>query len=160
MSHKENEVKAGIAGTGFIGPAHLEALRRCTDLPIAATMTFDTRGFTMMGVSPQKAVEELAGLSLIAIGANCGTGPAELEIAIGKMRQANPQMVLVAKSNAGVPQWQNNQLLYDGTPQVMAGYANQARQLGARLIGACCGSTPEHIRAMADALGLTPAASA
>ncbi len=144
-----NEVKAAIAGA-----------RAATSLPIVATMTFDTRGFTMMGVSPQKAVEELAGLSLIAIGANCGTGPAELEIAIGKMRQANPQVVLVAKSNAGVPQWQNNQLLYDGTPQVMAGYANQARQLGARLIGACCGSTPEHIRAMADALDLTPAASA
>jgi 5-methyltetrahydrofolate--homocysteine methyltransferase len=144
-----NEVKAAIAGA-----------QAGASLPIVATMTFDTRGFTMMGVSPQKAVEELAGLSLIAIGANCGTGPAELEIAIGKMRQANPQMVLVAKSNAGVPQWQNNQLLYDGTPQVMAGYADQARQLGARLIGACCGSTPEHIRAMADALGLTPAASA
>ena len=137
-----NEVKAAIAGA-----------QAGASLPIVATMTFDTRGFTMMGVSPQKAVEELAGLSLIAIGANCGTGPAELEIAIGKMRQANPQVILAAKSNAGVPKWQNNQLLYDGTPQVMAGYANQARQLGARLIGACCGSTPEHIRAMADRLG-------
>jgi 5-methyltetrahydrofolate--homocysteine methyltransferase len=144
-----NEVKAAIAGA-----------RAGTSLPIVATMTFDTRGFTMMGVSPQKAVEELAGLSLIAIGANCGTGPAELEIAIGKMRQANPQVILAAKSNAGVPKWQNNQLLYDGTPQVMAGYANQARELGARLIGACCGSTPEHIRAMASALGLTPATGA
>jgi methionine synthase I (cobalamin-dependent) len=144
-----NEVKAAIAGA-----------RAATTLPIVATMTFDTRGFTMMGVSPQKAIESLAGSSLFAIGANCGTGPQELEIAIEKMHQANQQAVLVAKSNAGVPKWQNNQLLYDGTPQVMAGYASHARDLGARLIGACCGSTPAHIRAMADALGLTPVTGA
>jgi 5-methyltetrahydrofolate--homocysteine methyltransferase len=140
-----NEVKAAIAGA-----------RSATPLPIVATMTFDTRGFTMMGVSPKKAIESLAGLDLAAIGANCGTGPDELGIAIEQMRQADQHVILAAKSNAGVPKWQNNQLLYDGTPQVMAGYASHARHLGARLIGACCGSTPTHIRAMADALGLTP----
>jgi 5-methyltetrahydrofolate--homocysteine methyltransferase len=139
-----NEVKAAIEGA-----------RSATSLPIVATMTFDTRGFTMMGVSPKKAIETLAGLDLFAIGANCGTGPEELGVAIEQMRQANPQVLLVAKSNAGVPKWQNNQLLYDGTPQVMADYAQHARHLGARLIGACCGSTPEHIRAMADALDLS-----
>jgi methionine synthase I (cobalamin-dependent) len=139
-----NEVRAAIEGA-----------RSGTDLPIVATMTFDTRGFTMMGVSPKKAIETLAGLDLIAIGANCGTGPEELGVAIEQMRLANQQAILVAKSNAGVPKWQNNQLLYDGTPQVMAGYASHARDLGARLIGACCGSTPAHIQAMADALGLT-----
>jgi len=138
-----NEVKAAIEGA-----------RSATDLPIVATMTFDTRGFTMMGVSPKKAIESLSGLDLVAIGANCGTGPEELGTAIEQMRLVNQQAILVAKSNAGVPKWQNNQLLYDGTPQVMAGYALHARELGARLIGACCGSTPAHIRAMADALDL------
>ena len=136
-----NEVKAAIEGA-----------RSATDLPIVATMTFDTRGFTMMGVSPKKAIESLSSLDLFAIGANCGTGPEELGAAIEQMRLTNQQAILVAKSNAGVPKWQNNQLLYDGTPQVMAEYAQHARDLGARLIGACCGSTPAHIRAMADAL--------
>jgi methionine synthase I (cobalamin-dependent) len=139
-----NEVKAAIEGA-----------RSATSLPIVATMTFDTRGFTMMGVSPKKAIETLSGLDLFAIGANCGTGPEELGVAIEQMRLANQQVLLVAKSNAGVPKWQNNQLLYDGTPQVMADYAQHARDLGARLIGACCGSTPEHIRAMAAALAIT-----
>jgi 5-methyltetrahydrofolate--homocysteine methyltransferase len=139
-----NEIKAAIEGA-----------RSATSLPIVATMTFDTRGFTMMGVSPKKAIEVLSGLDLLAIGANCGTGPEELSVAIEQMRQANTQVLLVAKSNAGVPKWQNNQLLYDGTPQVMADYARHARDLGARLIGACCGSTPEHIHAMAAALGLS-----
>ena len=139
-----NEVKAAIEGA-----------RSAVSLPIVVTMTFDTRGFTMMGVSPKKAIETLSSLDLFAIGANCGTGPEELGVAIEQMRLANQQVLLVAKSNAGVPKWQNNQLLYDGTPQVMAEYAQRTRHLGARLIGACCGSTPEHIRAMAGALDLS-----
>jgi len=132
--------------------AAIEGARSVTDLPIAATMTFDTRGHTMMGVSPQKAVQVLSQLDLVAVGANCGTGPDELEPVILKMRQANPELILIAKSNAGVPRWQDNQLSYDGTPEVMAQYAIHVRELGARLIGACCGSTPDHLRAMAEAL--------
>lgn len=135
--------------------AAIEGARSVTDLPIAATMTFDTRGHTMMGVSPQKAVEVLSQLDLVAVGANCGTGPDELEPVIQKMRQANPELILIAKSNAGVPRWQDNKLSYDGTPEVMAQYAIHVRELGARLIGACCGSTPDHLRAMAEALQLT-----
>lgn len=137
-----NEVKAAIEGA-----------RAVTDLPVAATMTFDTHGFTMMGVSPKKAIENLGKLDLVAIGANCGTGPEELIASIEAMRSADPEITIVAKSNAGIPKWQNNQLTYDGTPEVMADYALRVRGLGARLIGACCGSTPAHVRAMAEALG-------
>jgi 5-methyltetrahydrofolate--homocysteine methyltransferase len=136
-----NEIKAAIDG------AHSS-----TDLPVAATMTFDTHGYTMMGVSPQKAIESLGPLDLVAVGANCGNGPDELIASIKAMREANPELIIVAKSNAGIPKWQNNQLTYDGTPEVMADYARQVRDLGARLIGACCGSTPAHVRAMAEAL--------
>jgi 5-methyltetrahydrofolate--homocysteine methyltransferase len=137
-----NEVTAAIEGAHSV-----------TYLPVAATMTFDTHGFTMMGVSPKKAIETLGKLDLVAIGANCGNGPDELIASIEAMRNANPALTIVAKSNAGIPKWHDNQLTYDGTPEVMADYALQVQELGARLIGACCGSTPAHVRAMAEALG-------
>lgn len=136
-----NELKAAVEGA-----------REATDLPVAATMTFDTHGRTMMGVTPKKAMQELGALDLIVSGANCGNGPDELEEAIQEMRAANPQAILVAKANAGLPKMVNQQVVYDGTPQVMAEYAVRVHELGAQLIGACCGSTPEHIRAMSAAL--------
>jgi len=136
-----NEVKAAVSG-----------IRSVTDLPVVATMTFDTNGHTMMGVSPLKAVEELSKLDLVALGGNCGNGPHEIETVIEAMYSANPDLPLVAKSNAGLPHWINNELSYDGTPEVMANYAVRARALGAKLIGACCGSTPAHVQAMAKAL--------
>lgn len=136
-----NELKAAVEGA-----------REATDLAVAATMTFDTHGRTMMGVTPKKAMQELGSLDLIVSGANCGNGPDELETAIQEMRAADPQAILVAKANAGLPKMVNQQVVYDGTPQVMAEYAVRVRELGAQLIGACCGSTPEHIRVMSEAL--------
>ncbi len=134
--------------------AAIEGARSVCDLPIAVTMTFDTHGHTMMGVSPTKAFETLSAFDLIAIGANCGNGPAEIEGVIETMHSLNPELVLIAKSNAGVPKMMKGEFVYDGTPEVMADYARRVRDLGARLVGACCGSTPVHIRAMAEALGL------
>ncbi len=135
--------------------AAVEGARSVSALPIIATMSFDTHGHTMMGVSPQKAVETLSQLDVIALGANCGTGSDELEKAIEAMRAARPDLLLVAKANAGIPQVERGgNVIYTGTPEVMAQYARDVQALGARLIGACCGSTPEHIRAMAQALQL------
>lgn len=135
------EVKAAIQG-----------IRSVSDLPISATMSFDTHGHTMMGVSPAQAMEVLGEMGLAGIGANCGTGPEKLLEALKIMHEANPNVVLVAKANAGIPQLVNYQEVYNGTPQVMSEYAAQAREIGATLIGGCCGSTPEHIRAIAEAL--------
>ena len=137
-----NEVRAAVEGA-----------RSVADLPVVTTMTFDTRGHTMMGVSPVQALEALRELQPLALGANCGNGPAEIEGVIEAMHAADPNVVLVAKSNAGIPEWVNGELTYSGTPEVMARYALRVRELGARIIGACCGSTPEHVRAMAEALG-------
>lgn len=139
-----NEVRAAVEGA-----------RAATGLPVAATMTFDTHGHTMMGVSPLKAVAVLQEMDLVALGANCGNGPGEIEAVIDTMHGANPDVPLIAKANAGIPQLVGTEIVYDGTPQVMAAYAQRARDLGARLIGGCCGSTPAHIRAMAQALNLT-----
>jgi 5-methyltetrahydrofolate--homocysteine methyltransferase len=136
-----NEVRAAVEGA-----------RSTTNLPIAATLSFDMKGRTMMGTTPAKAVEALGNLDLLFIGANCGTGPDEMETIIQAMHAANPNALLIAKANAGLPKLVEGQVIYDGSPERMAEYAVRMRELGARLVGACCGSTPEHIRAMAEAL--------
>ena len=138
------EVQAAAAG-----------IRSVSDLPISATMSFDTHGHTMMGVSPSRAVEELRQLDLALVGANCGTGSDELIEAVAAMQEADPDLPLVAKANAGIPQVVDGEVVYNGTPALMADYAREVRRQGAALIGACCGSTPEHIQAMADALEKT-----
>jgi methionine synthase I (cobalamin-dependent) len=123
------------------------------DFPIVATMTFDTHGHTSMGVSPQDAIKRLAELNLVAIGGNCGNGPKEIETVIEKMHADSPEVILVAKSNAGAPRLEGDQPVYDATPEDMADHALRVRSLGASIIGACCGSTPDHIQAMNSALG-------
>jgi len=135
------EVKAAIAG-----------VRSVSDLPIAVTMSFDSHGRTMMGVSPQDAVVELQTLDIQLLGANCGTGSDELIIAIQAIQAADPKLPIIAKANAGVPKMVGTEIVYDGSPKVMAAYTTKVWKEGARLIGGCCGSTPEHIRAMAEAL--------
>ena len=140
------EVQAAVAG-----------IRSVSDKPICATLTFDTRGRTMMGVTPQAAVTALTEWGVYAIGGNCGNGVEEIEGVIDQMHTAAPEAILIAKSNAGMPQWVNNELLYNGTPAVMADYAHRVRGLGARIIGGCCGSGPEHIAAMSAALAERPA---
>ncbi len=134
--------------------AVVEGIRTVTDLPIAATLSFDTRGRTMMGVTAQQAAEELGKLGLVAIGGNCGNGLDELADAVEAMRAVDSDILLIAKSNAGIPKWINNQLEYDGTPEIMAAFAQRVHGLGANLIGACCGSNPTHIAAMNSALAL------
>jgi len=136
------EVRAAVEGCRQVAP----------DVPIVVTMTFDTHGHTVMGVSPQAAAEALSGLNLMALGGNCGNGPDEIEAAIEKMRSVVPDVVLVAKSNAGAPRIKGGYQVYDATPEIMAEHALRVHHLGARIVGACCGSTPEHIRAMGRAL--------
>ncbi len=135
--------------------AAIEGVRSTSDLPIVATMSFDTNGHTMMGVSPSQAIAALKEFDLIAIGANCGTGSDELQEAIQEMQEDHPNVALVAKANAGIPKTdQHGEIFYNGTPEVMADYAANVREIGATLIGGCCGNTPEHIQAMARALEL------
>lgn len=133
--------------------AAVEGIRSASDLPIAVTMTFDTRFRTMMGVKPVQAVRALYDLGVRVIGANCGNGPAEIERVISEMVEVRPDGVfLIAQSNAGLPRYVDKQIHYDGTPEVMADYAAKMKALGVSYIGACCGSTPTHIAAMKRAL--------
>jgi 5-methyltetrahydrofolate--homocysteine methyltransferase len=121
-------------------------------LPVIATMSFDTRGRTMMGVTPEQAAAALLEAGAVAIGGNCGNGPEELVPVMEKMRAAFPDAVLVAKGNVGMPQLVGMAVQYETTPATMAEFAQRFRDAGANVIGACCGSTPQHLRAMAEAL--------
>ena len=135
------EIKAAILG-----------VRSVSDLPIAVTLSFDTHGRTMMGVSPEMALADLQEQGVQLIGANCGTGSDELIKAVQALAAQKPSQPLIAKANAGIPELIGTEVVYNGSPEVMADYAVKAWKEGARLIGGCCGSTPEHIRAMSEAL--------
>jgi methionine synthase I (cobalamin-dependent) len=128
--------------------AAITACRSVSDLPIAVTMSFDTNKHTMMGVSPADAAVALTKAGAAAVGLNCGNNLDDNETAIRQMQQAVPDAVLIAKANAGIPEWAGADLTYSGTPAVMASFAVKLRDIGVRLIGGCCGTTPTHIAAM------------
>ncbi len=131
-----------------------------TGLAFASTMTFDTAGRTMMGDTPEQAIEFVHGLTPrpIAFGANCGTGPATLLDTLCSFASgADRDDVVIAKGNCGVPETVGGEIVYSGDEKTMARYARMARDAGARIIGGCCGTTPVHLAAIAAALeGYTP----
>lgn len=126
-----------------------------TGLPIVCTMTFDTNTRSMMGVTPEAHTKHCLSFDPLptAFGANCGVGPSELlHSLIGIKGAADVEVVLVAKGNCGIPHYHDGEIHYDGSPETMASYAKLARDAGARIIGGCCGSTHEHVQAIAEAL--------
>jgi 5-methyltetrahydrofolate--homocysteine methyltransferase len=102
----------------------------------------------MMGVSGAAAIERLVELGVDAIGANCGNNLADTEAALVEMRAADPDVLLISKANAGMPEWHGAELRYSGSPDVMAAHADRQRAAGVQIIGACCGSSPEHVAMM------------
>jgi 5-methyltetrahydrofolate--homocysteine methyltransferase len=137
------EVRAAVEGARAGAPG----------VPIVATMTFDTRGHTMMGVTPEQAALALLEMGVDAMGANCGNGPDEILPVIAGMRAVAPDAVLVAKSNVGMPVLVDGRAVYDTSPEEMARRALEMRAAGASIVGGCCGSTPAHVHDMAAALG-------
>ena len=125
---------------------------KSTGLPVVTTMTFDTAGRTMMGITPADFVAHTAALEVDAVGANCGIGPAELLDSILLMAETETSQILIAKGNCGIPSYVEGEIHYHGTPELMADYALCARAAGARIIGGCCGTTPAHLAAMREAL--------
>ncbi len=133
--------------------AAIDGARRASPgTPIIATMTFDTRGRTMMGITPEQAAEALLGWGVDAIGGNCGNGPDELVPVVAKMHAVAPDAVIVAKSNAGIPELVDFKTVYRAGPDEMAIRALEFREAGATIIGACCGSTPAHLERMRQVL--------
>lgn len=127
---------------------------RLADIPWCGTMSFDTAGRTMMGITAPQMVKQVGKLPNppIAFGANCGVGASDLLRTILGFSAATPQIPLISKGNAGIPKYVDGHIHYDGTPDLMASYAKLAFDSGARIIGGCCGTTPDHLRAMRQAL--------
>ncbi|WP_193368224.1 betaine--homocysteine S-methyltransferase [Pelagibius marinus] len=138
-----DEVKAAVMGATAAG------------LPYVVTLSFDTNGRTMMGVTPAQLAQLAHELQPrpLAFGGNCGTGASELMAALLNLESAKAEGdVLVAKSNCGIPQYVDGEIEYSGTPELMADYARLALDAGVRIIGGCCGTSPTHIKAMRAAL--------
>ena len=117
-------------------------------LPYVITCSFDTAGRTMMGLLPRSLAGTVASQAVapLAIGANCGVGASDILVTLLQMQDA--PCALVTKGNCGVPHFEGTEAVYSGTPELMANYARLAIDAGARIIGGCCGTTPEHLAAM------------
>lgn len=133
--------------------AAIKGIRQVTNLPLVATMSYDTAGHTMMGVSGFQQADLIESYNLLGIGANCGASLEDTKNAIKMMRSvcenySGYDCLIVFKPNAGVPEWHGADLVYSGTPEIMAEQAAEVIKEGLTIIGACCGSTPEHIAFM------------
>ena len=131
------EVEAAVAGA-----------RRTSDLPIAATLSFDTVGRTMMGVTGTQVAERLTALGLAAIGANCGNNVAQTESAIAQVKAGAGDTPVIVMANAGIPEFKGDELSYNGSPEVMAAHTKRMMDLGIEVIGGCCGTSTEHLELM------------
>jgi methionine synthase / methylenetetrahydrofolate reductase(NADPH) len=131
----------------------IEAVKEVASLPIVAMLTFDEQGETLGGISAKQATEALGGLGLAAIGANHGAGIHAALTALNEMHSTNGELALAAMPNIGLASLAGNRLVFPhATPEYFADFAAHARDLGARIIGGCCGTTPLEIQAIAGAV--------
>ncbi len=134
-----SEVRAAVAAAHEVAP----------DLPVVATLSFDTNLHTMMGVSPATAVVELSAMGADVVGANCGRGFEEMRTIAEQMTAARPEgSLLMMQSNAGLPELVGADFVYNGTPEGMAELAENLKSMGVDVVGSCCGSTPQHTAAI------------
>ena len=137
------EVEAAVKASQEVAPG----------LPIIVTFSFDTNLRTMMGVKPEMAVKQISALGVRLIGANCGRGTDEMKIIAQELASARqPGTYLITQSNAGLPKLVGDEFIYDGTPEEMAKYAKEMKEIGINVIGSCCGSTPAHTKAISEAV--------
>ncbi|MGI9390282.1 MAG: betaine--homocysteine S-methyltransferase [Boseongicola sp.] len=166
MFHEQAEaLKVGGADVLWVetisAPEEYQAASEAASLagmPWCGTMSFDTAGRTMMGLTSQGLAALVSKLEHppLAFGANCGVGASDLLRTILGIAANGSERPLIAKGNAGIPKYVDGHIHYDGTPELMADYAALARDAGARIIGGCCGTTPDHLVQMRDALETRP----
>jgi len=139
----------------FLAAAEAFAL---ANAPWVETMSFDTAGRTMMGLTPKDMIKMIDNLANrpTAYGANCGVGSSDLLRTILSFKEHDNDSPLVAKGNAGIPKFICENIVYDGTPDLMADYADLARNAGARIIGGCCGTGQEHLKKMRESIDTRP----
>ena len=143
LSSRE-EVDAAVQGAGRVG------------LPVVTTLSIDTNGRTMMGLTAADIIGLQPDLHPhpVACGTNCGVGASEVVTAVLNFFNAagEQEPIIVAKANCGIPEYVDGKIVYNGTPELMARYVELAMDAGARIIGGCCGTSPEHIAAMRKAM--------
>ncbi len=170
MFHEQAEgLKAGGADVLWVetisAPEEYKAAAEAAQLagmPWCGTMSFDTAGRTMMGHTSADMVTMVGRLPHppLAFGANCGVGASDLLRTVLGFGAQGTERPIIAKGNAGIPKYHDGHIHYDGTPELMADYAVLARDCGAKIIGGCCGTTPDHLVKMREALETRPAARA
>ncbi len=166
MFHEQAEgLKEGGADVLWVetisAPEEYRAAAEAADLagmPWVGTMSFDTAGRTMMGLTSaaMSAMVEKLPNAPVAYGANCGVGASDLLRTVMGFVASGSERPIVAKGNAGIPRFEHGHIHYDGTPELMGEYAVLARDLGVKIIGGCCGTMPDHLRAMREALETRP----
>jgi len=133
----------------------VRAAKENTPLPVICTFTFEAgpRGFyTMMGARPDKAAREAAAAGADVVGANCGNGIANMIEITKQIRGAMPGVPILIHANAGVPEWEDGRTVFRETPGYMASRIGELVAAGANIVGGCCGTTPNHIEAIAKAV--------
>jgi 5-methyltetrahydrofolate--homocysteine methyltransferase len=162
-------LKAGGADIGWLetisAPEEYRAAAEgfaLAGLEWCGTMSFDTAGRTMMGLTSEGMVEMVHALDNKprGYGANCGTGASDLLRTVLGFAAKEYDLPIIAKGNAGIPKYVDGHIHYDGTPELMAQYAVMARNCGASVIGGCCGTMPAHLEKMREALDTIPKGSA
>lgn len=142
----EEEIEAAVLGVADVG------------LPVVYTVSIDTNGRTMMGLTAADTIRISTSLNthISAVGTNCGVGASEVVAAVKNLITARDSLgvkpALVAKANCGIPEYIDGEIVYNGTPELMARYATMAANAGATIIGGCCGTSPVHVKAMRDAI--------
>ena len=140
------EIKEAVAAVKLVNP----------DMPVVASLTYTRDDVTILGDTPAKAALELSAAGADVIGANCSGGPAQLLRILKRMRQAVPQGYFSIMPNAGWPEQVGGRIMYPAAPEYFGDYAIQFREHGAVLIGGCCGTTPDHIAFMSQAMDKAP----
>ena len=127
------------------------AIREVCDLPIMATLTYNDDGRTLYGTPPEVAINVLQSLGVDALGVNCSTGPEGMVPIVEKMAEY-ATVPLIAKPNAGLPELDGMETVYRMTPEEFARTGKKLIEAGASLVGGCCGTTPDHVKALAEAV--------
>ena len=131
----------------------IEGVQSVSDLPLVASFSFDQGTRTMMGVGASDVIAAVEPLGVAALGANCGRSLADMDSVVGEFLAAAPHLPLWVKPNAGVPRIVGDEVVYEAGPEDLAVHVRGYADRGARIVGGCCGSTPEHVAAIAQGLG-------
>lgn len=132
--------------------AAIEGVQSVSKLPLIVSFSFDQGTRTMMGLTPTQVAKTMAPLGIAALGANCGRSLDEMIQVVQEYVAANTSLPLWIKPNAGLPRMDGDISVYDTTPETMGEYAKKFIAAGAKIVGGCCGSSPAHVAAIANAV--------